>query len=82
MLFYTFLWSKFRGYSKNWGFLFITSQKFILFELNLIPNPSIPYSSSLSNFFSVKCMIENRYFSKIAPFATLPIFQYHVCNLY
>jgi hypothetical protein len=54
----------------------------ILFKLNLIPYPSIPNSSSLGNFFIVKFMIENSNFSKIAPFATLPIFQYYVSNLY
>ncbi len=47
----------------------------ILFKVNLIPYPSIPNSSSLGNFFIVKFMIENRNFSKIAPFATLPIFH-------
>jgi hypothetical protein len=55
--------------------------KLISFKLNLIPYPSIPNSSSLENFSMVKFIFGNRNFSKIAPFATLAICQYHVCNL-
>ena len=51
-------------------------QKWNEFKLYLIPYPKIPHLSSLENFFIVKFTIENRYFSKIAPFATLPISQY------
>jgi hypothetical protein len=51
-------------------------QKLIEFKLYLIPYPKIPNSSSLGNFFIIKFVIENRYFSKIAPFATLPFSLY------
>ena len=50
-------------------------------KLYLISYPKIPNSSCLGNFFILKIMIENRNFSKIAPFATLPFWQYHVCIL-
>jgi hypothetical protein len=46
-------------------------QKLNEFKLYLISYPEIPNSSCLGNFFILKIMIENRNFSKIAPFGKI-----------